>query len=242
MKISRPKGAGKTEPIKRTGAIARPGAEVAAPASLPTDEVSIMGIPEAEFTPKVREAVTSLLEEVDRLTRDLGELRQKVTDLETFADQDELLPVLNRRAFVRELSRLQSFGERYDLKASLLYLDLNNFKAINDSHGHAAGDKVLNAFVVALGKSLRDSDLIGRIGGDEFGIVLPNADLETARQKATALAQTIKQMKVPFEGKNLQVTVAVGACVLTGDVAIEDALASADRDMFAAKGAEKKSP
>lgn len=198
-----------------------------------------MGIPEAEFTPKVREAVTSLLQEVDRLTRDLSEMKHRVSELETFADQDELLPVLNRRAFVRELSRLQSFGERYDLKASLLYLDLNKFKSVNDTHGHAAGDKVLNAFVVALKKNLRDSDLIGRLGGDEFGIVLPNATLKDARLKAGSLAQAIQNMKVPYEGKVLKVTVAVGACVLTNEVGIEDALATADRDMFDAKDASK---
>lgn len=239
MKITRAKGVYKTEPVKRASSVTRTGAGPVAPSGLPSDEVSIMGIPEAEFTPKVRDAVTSLLQEVDRLTRDLSEMKQRVSELETFADQDELLPVLNRRAFVRELSRLQSFGERYDLKASLLYLDLNKFKSINDTHGHAAGDKVLNAFVVALKKNLRDSDLIGRLGGDEFGIVLPNATLEDARLKAGSLAQAIENMKVPYEGKVLKVTVAVGACVLNNDVGIEDALATADRDMFDAKDASK---
>lgn len=239
MKISRPKGVYKTEPVKRASSVARPGAGTAAPVGVPSDEVSIMGIPEAEFTPKVRDAVTSLLEEVDRLTRDLGEMKQRVSDLEAIADQDELLPVLNRRAFVRELSRLQSFGDRYDLKASLLYLDLNHFKTVNDTHGHAAGDKVLHDFVTTLRKNLRDSDVIGRLGGDEFGIVLLNADLESAKQKAGSLAQAIAKMKVPYEGKILRVTVAVGACVLTADVGIEDALATADRDMFDAKDAAK---
>lgn len=239
MKITRAKGVYKTEPVKRASSVTRTGAGTSAPAGLPSDEVSIMGIPEAEFTPKVREAVTSLLQEVDRLTRDLSEMKHRVSELETFADQDELLPVLNRRAFVRELSRLQSFGERYDLKASLLYLDLNKFKSVNDTHGHAAGDKVLNAFVVALKKNLRDSDLIGRLGGDEFGIVLPNATLKDARLKAGSLAQAIENMKVPYEGKVLKVTVAVGACVLTNEVGIEDALATADRDMFDAKDASK---
>ena len=235
MKITRAKGVYKTEPVKRASSVTRTGAGSSAPTGLPSDEASVMGIPEAEFTPKVRDAVTSLLQEVDRLTRDLSDMKERVSELEAFADQDELLPVLNRRAFVRELSRLQSFGDRYDLKASLLYLDLNKFKVVNDTYGHAAGDKVLKAFVATLEKNLRDSDVIGRLGGDEFGIVLPNASLEDARLKAGALAQSIEKMKVPYEGKILKVTVAVGACLLTSDIGIEDALATADKDMFDAK-------
>lgn len=241
MKITPPKGVYKTEPVKRASSVARPGSGAAASVGVPSDEVSVMGIPEAEFTPKVRDAVTSLLQEVDRLTQDLAEMKQRVADLEAIADQDELLPVLNRRAFVRELSRLQSFGDRYDLKASLLYLDLNHFKTVNDTHGHAAGDKVLASFIDTLRKNLRDSDVIGRLGGDEFGIVLPNADLAAAKQKAGSLAQAIEKMKVPFEGKILRVTVAVGACMLSRDVGAEDALATADKDMFEAKDTAKGS-
>lgn len=239
MKVTGTRGVGKSEQVRKARAAAKTTRGSVQPGSVPTDVVSIMGIPEAEFTPKVREAVTSLLKEVDRLTHELQDMKERVTDLEAFADQDDLLPVLNRRAFVRELARLQSFGERYNLKASLLYLDLNNFKTINDTHGHAAGDKVLNAFVVTLGKNLRDSDIIGRLGGDEFGIVLPNASLEDARQKAGALAEIIKKMKVPCDGKILRVSVAIGACVLASDIDVEDALAEADRDMFEAKGSSK---
>lgn len=240
MKISGPRGVKKPEPVKRTPGATGSRTEAAAPSSAPSDVVSVMGIPEADFTPRVREAVTTLLAEVDRLTQELEGMKQRVADLENFADQDDLLPVLNRRAFVRELSRLQSFGERYNLKASLLYLDINNFKTINDTHGHAAGDKVLNMFAATLAKNLRDSDIIGRIGGDEFGIVLPNASVEDARAKAGVLAATIKAMKVQYDGKKLQVTVAIGACALAGDVDVEDALAAADKDMFDVKGASRR--
>ena len=240
MKITKAGSPGRVERVKRSGAATGSTSGSVAQPSVPTDVVSVMGIPEAEFTPKVRQAVTTLLEEVSRLTQEIEGMKRKVDDLETFADQDDLLPVLNRRAFVRELSRLQSFGERYNLKASLLYLDLNNFKPINDKHGHAAGDAVLGAFVATLRKQLRDWDIVGRLGGDEFGIVLPNAALEDARTKAASLAQAIQKMKVPFDGKSLQVGVAIGACALAKDVDIEDALAAADKDMFEAKGASKR--
>lgn len=240
MKITRPTKAGRIEPVKRSQSSTGATTGSVAPAAVPTDVVSVMGIPEAEFTPKVREAVTMLLEEVSRLKHEIDGMKERVSDLEIFADQDDLLPVLNRRAFVRELSRLQSFGERYNLKASLLYLDLNNFKTINDNHGHAAGDAVLHAFAETLVKQLRDSDIIGRLGGDEFGIVLPNATVEDARKKAASLAEAIQKMKVPYEGRILRVGVAIGACGLAKDVAAEDALAAADKDMFDAKGTSKR--
>lgn len=240
MKITRPTRAGRIEPVKRARSATGSTTGPVATAGAPEDVVSIMGIPEAEFTPRVREAVTTLLEEVSRLNQEIQGMKERVSDLEIFADQDDLLPVLNRRAFVRELSRLQSFGERYNLKASLLYLDLNNFKIINDTHGHAAGDSVLRAFAETLVKQLRDSDIIGRLGGDEFGIVLPNANVEDARKKAASLAEAIAAMKVPYENKILRVGVAIGACALVKDVDAEDALAAADKDMFDIKDTAKR--
>jgi diguanylate cyclase (GGDEF)-like protein len=237
MKIQGPRGVQKAKAVKRTSAQLT-GASSTSVGGV-HDTVSIVGIPEAEFTPKVKEAVTTLLAEVDRLARELGEMKQRFEDLETFADQDDLLPILNRRAFVRELSRIKSFGERYELKASLLYIDLNNFKTINDTYGHAAGDAVLCALATTLVKNLRESDVIGRLGGDEFGIVLPNADAQAAQNKATSLAKSIQAMKVPFEGRKLEISAAIGSCVLSKDVAIEEALAAADRDMYDKKGGSK---
>lgn len=239
MKIQGPKG------VQRTGAVSRAqGAAKASPGAatsrLPSDSVSVMGIPEVEFTPKVREAVSTLMAEVDRLSSELDNMKQRFEDLENFADQDDLLPILNRRAFVRELSRIKSFGERYELKAALLYIDLNNFKPINDAHGHAAGDKVLGALAATLMKNLRESDVVGRLGGDEFGIVLPNATAEAAERKAQSLAKAINSMRVPFEGEMLQVTAAIGTCPLAQGVAVEDTLAAADKDMFEKKGASKR--
>ena len=104
------------------------------------DTASIMGIPEAELTPKVRTAIMTLLDEVQRLRDELKQTQSRIDYLEQLADEDSLIPVINRRAFVHELSRMMSFAERYEVRSSMLYFDLNGMKAINDTYGHAAGD------------------------------------------------------------------------------------------------------
>ena len=107
---------------------------------------SVLGIPEAEFTPRVRDAIMTLMNEVDRLRHEVEQARAKLEDMARTADQDMLLPILNRRAFVREITRFIAFAERYGTPSSLIYFDLDDFKSVNDAHGHAAGDDVLRHF------------------------------------------------------------------------------------------------
>ena len=103
-----------------------------------------------------------------------------------------MLPLLNRRAFVRELTRYIAFTGRYNTPASLIYFDLNHFKPINDTYGHAAGDAVLSHFADVLLAHVRDSDCVGRLGGDEFGVLLTHANQEQALKKADVLAAALE--------------------------------------------------
>src|SRR5665213_2343031 len=146
--------------------------------SLDPVPASVMGIPESEFTPKVRDAIMGLMCEVDTLRRELSDTRKRLDEVEKAADQDHMLPLLNRRAFVRELTRYIAFTGRYNTPASLIYFDLNRLKATNDSLGHAAGDAVLTQFSNVLLAHVRESDCVGRLGGDEFGILLSHATQE----------------------------------------------------------------
>ena len=147
---------------------------------------SVLGIPESEFTPKVREAIMGLMTEVDSLRRELAGTKSRLDEMEKTADQDGMLPLLNRRAFVRELTRYISLTDRYNTPASLIYFDLNHLKQTNDTYGHAAGDAVLAHFAQVLTTHVRDSDCVGRLGGDEFGVLLSHADQEKALKKAMA--------------------------------------------------------
>lgn len=137
--------------------------------------------------------------------------------LEKLADEDALVPVANRRAFVRELSRMLSFAQRYDVKDSLLYFDINDMKHINDLFGHPASDSAIAHVASVLSDSVRESDIVGRLGGDEFGIILANADEEAARQKAEQLAHTFATHPLDFKGQRITVDVTYGAYALTGD-------------------------
>src|SRR3569833_1382050 len=122
--------------------------------------------------------------EVDSLRRDLPATKARLDEAEKNADQDQLLPVLGRRAFVRELTRYIAFTGRYGAPASLIDFDLTGLKPVNDSHGHAGGEAVLMNFAKVLGDIIRDCDCVGRLGGDEFGVLLSHADQAQAHKKA----------------------------------------------------------
>jgi diguanylate cyclase (GGDEF)-like protein len=196
---------------------------------------SVLGIPEAEFTPRVRDAIMTLMGEVDSLRRELAQTRVKLEQVEHAADQDQLLPLLNRRAFVRELTRHINFAARYATPASLVYFDLDGFKSINDTYGHTAGDAVLSHFADTLLAHVRDSDIVGRLGGDEFGIILSHADQPQARGKAESLAATLKASPPLWRGKAVQVGFSYGAFELVGGDSADNAIARADEAMYAHK-------
>ena len=101
------------------------------------------------------------------------------------------MPIYNRRAFVRELTRVISMTERYGQPSSIIFLDVDGLKKINDRHGHGAGDVALLSVADRLLLNVRESDIVGRLGGDEFGVILFNADGETALAKAAALTENI---------------------------------------------------
>jgi diguanylate cyclase (GGDEF)-like protein len=198
---------------------------------------SVLGIPESEFTPRVRDAIVTLMGEVDSLRRELAATRARLDEAEKNADQDQLLPLLNRRAFVRELTRTIAFAGRYGTPASLIYFDLNGFKAINDTYGHAGGDAVLKTFAAVLADNVRDSDTVGRLGGDEFGVLLSHADQAQAHNKADLLAQKLHAAPTSWNSGTIPASFAYGAFELKAGDDADLAMARADEAMYAHKRA-----
>ena len=115
-----------------------------------------------------------LLAEIERLKADIAQAQRTIAELEARADVDPLLDILNRRGFERELKRSLAYLQRYNGEAALLFIDLDGFKAVNDRHGHAAGDALLKAVARELVGHVRASDVVARLGGDEFGVLLWN--------------------------------------------------------------------
>ncbi|MBI1361810.1 MAG: diguanylate cyclase [Alphaproteobacteria bacterium] len=200
----------------------------------------VLGVPLSHLTPQVRAAFNAMMGEVDNLRLDVEQLRYKLAEAENAADHDPLVAVYNRRAFMREASRVLAMVRRHEIEAGLIYFDLNSFKEINDRHGHPAGDMVLRAVGETLLRHTRETDIVGRIGGDEFAVVLTHLNPEAARAKAETLAAAICTEKVVFEEEALFVNAAFGvAAFRPGDTA-EKTLAAADEAMFADKALHRR--
>ena len=177
---------------------------------------------------------------MDSLRLDVEQLQLSLAEAEASADHDTLAPVYNRRAFVRESSRVLAMVKRHEVEASLIYFDLNNFKAINDAHGHAAGDAVIRSIGELLIRQTRQTDIVGRIGGDEFAVVLTHIDRQAAQGKAEALAAALRTEKVLHEGEAHYVTAAFGVTHITAQDTVELALARADEAMYADKALHRR--
>jgi diguanylate cyclase (GGDEF)-like protein len=154
---------------------------------------------------------------------------------EELADQDVLTPLFNRRAFMRELARQAAFAQRYEAAVSLIYFDLDGFKSVNDRFGHAAGDQALQAVAERLRGQVRESDVVGRMGGDEFAVILAQANEDVALSKAESLASVIQTEPVACGDWMAPLHVTFGVRqVRAGDTA-ELILADADADMYQRK-------
>lgn len=192
----------------------------------------VLGIPESEYTPRVRDAIAALMGEVDSLRNELQTLRERLEVAEKSADQDHLLPVFNRRAFVRQLTRHISLADRYGTPSSLIYFDLNHFKLVNDVHGHAGGDEALRQFASVLVANVRETDIVGRLGGDEFAILLSHADQMQAHRKADQLAEQVRTTPAIWNGRPIPLSFAYGAFELKAGDNPETAMARADEAMY----------
>jgi len=211
------------------------GIAEAAEAAAPADRVAFLGLSEGELSANVRVALQALLDEVSNLREELVQTRKRIAHLEQLADEDAMLPISNRRAFVRELTRMISYAERYNSTGSVLYFDVNGMKAINDRFGHAAGDAALAHFARLLVENVRDTDVVGRLGGDEFGVILAQADELQAQEKASILVHIIDATPFDWQGEELTLSCAVGIHQFLAKQSAETAITAADANMYKVK-------
>lgn len=203
----------------------------------PRSPLGIPGISEDSLSAELREGVARLAAERDHLRDELAKARARIAWLERLADEDSLTPVANRRAFVRQLTRTIAFTHRYGVPASVVYFDVNNMKQINDQHGHPAGDAALRHIASVLRENIRSSDIVGRLGGDEFGVILAQTDAQQAHDKAAALAAAIADKPLRWEGLMIAVSAAYGVHSFSGSDDPQQAIEAADRAMYRQKRA-----
>ncbi len=233
MKIS---GA-RTEPFAaiRKRALVRAGAQVATREVSAPDSAAFLGLTEADMTPKVVEALQTLMTEIEDLRSEVSILKLRLNEAQVLADRDALTAVRNRGAFVREMKRVAAFAQRYGSPASVVFFDLDGFKTVNDRFGHAAGDEALKAVAKRLLANVRESDIVGRMGGDEFAVVLAQADKETALGKAQSLAEAVRSTPVEFGEWSVPLHISYGVREIEPGADPEVALAEADASMFVRK-------
>jgi diguanylate cyclase (GGDEF)-like protein len=200
-----------------------------------SDRIAMLGIPDGEMTPAVKLAVSALLEKLEDMGSDLTRTKENLAEMERLVDVDCVAPIPNRRAFMRRLSWAITMHERYGHPSTILYFDVNDFKQINDLHGHAAGDLAIRHIAQILGDVMRGSDFLARIGGDEFAVIMYHADEEAARKRGMLVTQKIRSTSFEFAGKLITISCAHGCyCIRNGDNA-ESALAAADMSMYVDK-------
>jgi diguanylate cyclase (GGDEF)-like protein len=189
-----------------------------------------------------RAMIMRLAAEVDALAAELKASRARISDLEARVDIDPLTDVLNRRGFERELKRSLAYIKRYGTSASLVFIDLDGFKPVNDRHGHAAGDAVLKAVAAALVHNVRASDVVARIGGDEFAALLWNVNASAASIKAAALEAAVYATPVRWGSSTLVVGASAGVAPLGALDSAHDVLARADAAMYVRKSERGRRP
>lgn len=201
---------------------------------------ALIQIPDHEMSPKVRTMLTLLMGELDRMRSELDRAEDRMEALASVVDEDPLVPVLNRRGFLRELERGIAYVNRYSATASLVFMDFDDFKAVNDAYGHAAGDAALTHAAELIVTNIRRSDLVGRLGGDEFALLLHQADYAAAERKANGLIRLVSESPVLLDAGPLTLHISAGVAEIQKDDTADKVLARADQAMYRAKRGESR--
>jgi diguanylate cyclase (GGDEF)-like protein/PAS domain S-box-containing protein len=211
-------------------------------ASVLANEVSSFQLPHPFFSPEDKRwfllKVTAVRDVAERLVvshEDVTKLKAAELASMILANTDTLTGALGRRHFLSLAEQELTRSIRYDMPLMVLMLDLDHFKLINDKFGHAAGDAVLQAFVQSVTGVLRESDFIGRLGGEEFAVLLPNTTLEGGSALAHRIIESVRAMPVPVGQELIAYTVSIGAGCLHGEANFAALLGQADAALYRAK-------
>lgn len=204
-----------------------------------TNENQTTTIPDFQGIIKIKEldAVRQAVNEHrDRIILAQDDLVKKNEELLVLTYQDTLTGIGNRRAFETRIKNALLSSRINDSHHSLCYLDLDQFKVVNDTCGHAAGDELLRQLANQLKAHIRESDTLARLGGDEFGVLLENCQIDRAMQIAEELRQTVKDFRFIWEDKLFEVGVSIGLVAITKDSTnLNEILRSADAACYEAK-------
>ena len=169
---------------------------------------------------------------------DVTERKRFEAQLQYLADHDPVTGLFNRRRFEQELARHLSYDARYGTGGAVLAMDLDNFKYVNDTLGHKAGDEVITRVARTIRERIRETDTFARLGGDEFAVLLPEAGIEQAQSVARTIIEAVRSQPITAAGQPIGVTASVGVTTFGNrEVDVESLLVEADLAMYEAKTA-----
>ncbi|MGE4219969.1 MAG: GGDEF domain-containing protein [Alphaproteobacteria bacterium] len=191
--------------------------------------------PEPATDGTMRRLLVHALAALDAMERKVARQDAEIERLGALSRTDAVTGLLNRRGFDESLDRALAHARRHGVTGAVMLIDLDGFKAINDTHGHAAGDMILQHVAMLLAGEVRSEDHVARIGGDEFAIVMPHHDTVAAQKRSDAIALRLARLTVPWNGAMIGVHGSVGFAVYGADSAANDVRDEADRRMYAVK-------
>jgi diguanylate cyclase (GGDEF)-like protein len=204
--------------------------------SKPDDFAFIMDFPAEEMTPKVEAALSKILNEFNCQREELAHIRDHALFLEKQAEYHEFLPILSKHALVGNLSRIMVHSERASLMNGFVYLHIRNLGKIRRLHGHQAADHVLIHAANILQNDLRESDVLGSLGGDDFGIILTVTDAESVKDKALELTKLLEAQRVSWEALFIDIVIWTGIHIFRSAPTPEEIIEAADKILVGQAG------
>ena len=181
------------------------------------------------------EEYQSLQLEIAYLKKQLSTQSKLIKQSKSEAHQDSLTQLWNRRKFTQDLEKVIQYNNRYGRKSGIFFIDLNQFKAINDTLGHLAGDKVLQHVSNILSNYCRLTDEVYRLGGDEFVIIMPESNIDIISNKCKQLEVLIENTPCIYKGQEVNLSASIGTCIVDGIITKEQVLENADKQMYQTK-------
>jgi diguanylate cyclase (GGDEF)-like protein len=173
-----------------------------------------------------------LEEKVNERTQELHKINKK---LKLLANTDELTSIDNRRHFFHKINEYIKLAKRNLTPLTYLSLDIDHFKRVNDTYGHQVGDEILKLFTTSVKNSLREIDLFGRVGGEEFAVCLQNTPIEGAKIIAEKIRKNVQKNFYMHKGEEIHITVSIGMAQYDFTCKLNQLMKKADDAMYAAK-------
>ncbi len=170
----------------------------------------------------------------------IADQKQYISNLESLASTDMLTGLLNRHGFEHEVQNAIAHATRYKERSLLAYFDLDNFKQINDTYGHSAGDTILKEVASVMTKSIRQTDAASRLSGDEFCILFTRCDIKKAEERAGYIRHILRKINLNYNGFKLSVGASMGVSIISSGLTLEEIFNRADKAMYDNKRQRKE--